>query len=125
MLPLADQFVMRPTVIAGEKGKDDFIWNRIRMIDRMWRPLSRTRRTGGEFGQRIHRARREGAWRGIQEAKLFRLALGKEADRWKAMDWLNTAVDEGRAELVAQHATQLEIEAWDMACRIAFLLELV
>ena len=31
MLPPADQLTMRPTVIAGEKGKDDFVivWNGI------------------------------------------------------------------------------------------------
>jgi hypothetical protein len=33
MLPAADQLTMRATVIAGEKGKDDYvvIWNGIRI----------------------------------------------------------------------------------------------
>jgi hypothetical protein len=71
------------------------------------------------------RARREGAWRGRQEGKLFRLGVGKKTDRCKALDWLSAVADDGRGELVAQNATEREIEAWDMACRIAFLLEIV
>jgi hypothetical protein len=79
----------------------------------------------GTFGVRMQRAKAEGSWRGSHEAKLFMLAAGEPVDRIKALDWLSTAVDEGRAELEAQHATEREIEAWDMACRIAFLLEIV
>jgi hypothetical protein len=41
------------------------------------------------------------------------------------MDWLSTAVVDGRAELEAQHANEREVEARDMACRVAFLLEIV
>ena len=77
------------------------------------------------FGERMRRARSEGSRRGRHEAKLFRLAVGKTVDRAKALDWLNTVVDEGRAELAAQHAHEREIEAWDMSCRVAFLLEIV
>jgi hypothetical protein len=75
----------------------------------------------------MRRARKEAYWRGRREARLFKLAVGKAFDRKyreRAYDWLNTAIDDGRAELEAQHALGREIEAWDMACRIAFLLEI-
>jgi hypothetical protein len=61
--------------------------------------------TGGRdadpLGRRMRRARKEGALCGRREAKLFRLAVRRAADRAKAIDWLNTAVSEGRAELEA------------------------
>ena len=76
-------------------------------------------------GERMRRARKEGILRGRREAKLFSLAVGTAADRAKAIDWLNTAVSEGRAELEAQRALEREVEAWDMACRVAFMIEIV
>jgi hypothetical protein len=49
---------------------------------------------------RIQRAKREGFACGSREAKLFRLAIGKVGFvRERALEWLNTVVDEGRAEL--------------------------
>ena len=51
-------------------------------------------------GERTRRARKEGILRGRREARLFSLAVGTAADWAKAIDWLNTAVSEGRAELV-------------------------
>jgi hypothetical protein len=50
------------------------------------------------------------------------LAVGKVFEREQALDWLTTAIDDGRAELEAQHALEREIEAWDMSCRIAFMV---
>jgi hypothetical protein len=38
------------------------------------------------------------------------------------MDWLQNIVDEDRGELEAQRALESEVEAWDMSCRIAFLV---
>jgi hypothetical protein len=64
--------------------------------------LFRTLRGGRDadpLGRRMRRARKEGALCGRREAKLFRLAVRRAADRAKAIDWLNTAVSEGRAEL--------------------------
>jgi hypothetical protein len=61
------------------------------------------------------------------------LARGEavQVSRWQrftreqAMDWLDSTIDEGRMELEDQHATEREVEAWDMSCRIAFLVEIV
>jgi len=74
------------------------------------------------FEARMQRARNEGYSRGALEAKLFRLALGKVFEREQVLDWLTTAINDGRAELEAQHALVREIETWDMSCRIAFLV---
>jgi hypothetical protein len=90
--------------------------------------LFRTLRVGRDadpLGRCMRRARKEGALCGRREAKLFRLAVRRAADRAKAIDWLNTAVSEGRAELEAQRALERAVEAWDMACRVAFMLEIV
>ena len=76
------------------------------------------------FRARMQRARNEGYSRGAREAKLFKLAVGKVFEREQALDWLSTAIVEGRAELEAQHALEREIEAWDMSCRIAFMVEI-
>lgn len=78
------------------------------------------------FASRIQRAKREGFTCGSREAKLFRLAIGQAVfTRDQAHSWLNTVIDDGRAELEAQHALEREIEAWDIACRIAFMVEIV
>jgi hypothetical protein len=74
------------------------------------------------FEARMQRARKEGYSCGALEAKLFRLAVGKVFEREQALDWLTTAINDGRAELEAQHALEREIETWDMSCRIAFLV---
>jgi hypothetical protein len=66
------------------------------------------------------RSRNEGYVRGAHEAKLFRLVMTGAYQRQQALDWLITAVDDGRAELEAQHALESEVEAWEMSCRIMF-----
>jgi hypothetical protein len=77
------------------------------------------------FAARIQRAKKEGFACGSREAKLFRLAVGKAASaRDQAHRWLNTVVNDGRAELEAQHALEREVEAWDLSCRIAFMVEI-
>ena len=74
---------------------------------------------------RIQRARSEGFACGSREGKLFRLAVSKVGfARDQVHGWLNTVVDDSRAELQAQHALDREIEAWDMSCRISFMVEI-
>jgi hypothetical protein len=76
------------------------------------------------FLSRMKRAKDEGYLCGSREAKLFMLTIGKAFTRERAMDWLDSTIDEGRVELECQQATEREIEAWDMSCRIAFLVEI-
>jgi hypothetical protein len=76
----------------------------------------------GSYQARMKRARDDAYSRGFLEAGLFKLAVGKDFERKQALDWLNTVIDDGRSELVDQHAREREIEAWDMSCRIAFLV---
>jgi hypothetical protein len=76
------------------------------------------------FQARMQRARSEGYSRGAREAKLFMFAVGNVFAREQARDWLNTAIDDGRAELQSQRAFEREIEVWDMSCRIAFMIEI-
>jgi hypothetical protein len=73
----------------------------------------------------VYSARNEGYARGTGEARLFKLAVGKDSRRPQAHDWLGAAIDDGRTDLAAQHALEREIEAWDMSCRIAFLIAIV
>jgi hypothetical protein len=74
---------------------------------------------------RLQRARSEGYACGASEARLFKLAVGKDFGRPQALDWLGAAIDDGRTDLEAQHALERDIEAWDMSCRIAFLIAIV
>jgi hypothetical protein len=78
------------------------------------------------FEARMQRARNEGYTTGAGEAQLFKIAIGNLVfEREQALDWLNAAIQKGRSELQSQHAFEREIEAWDMSCRIAFLVAIV
>jgi hypothetical protein len=72
----------------------------------------------------MQRARNEGYARGAREATLFRLSMAGAFQREQVQDWLKTAVDDGRAELQAQHALEREVDAWDMSCRIMFMVRI-
>jgi hypothetical protein len=89
-------------------------------------PFTRKAARLGTFAARIQRAKTEGFACGSREGKLFRLAVGKVifTQRDQVHEWLNTVVSDGRAELEAQRAHDREVEAWDMSCRIAFLVEI-
>jgi hypothetical protein len=77
-----------------------------------------------DLSTRMKRARNEAYLRGAQEAKMFRLATGGIYQRELALDWLDTVIEDGRAELESQHALDREVEAWDMSCRIMFWVTL-
>jgi hypothetical protein len=78
------------------------------------------------FEARMQRARNEGYTTGAGEAQLFKIAIGNLVfEREQALDWLNAAIQKGRSELQSQHAFEREIEAWDMSCRIAFLVAII
>jgi len=84
------------------------------------------KRARADITARIQRARRDGYRRGAGEAELFKRAVGVVLiERPQAIDWLNKAIDSGRAQLESQHALEREIEAWDMSCRIGFLVAVV
>jgi hypothetical protein len=78
---------------------------------------------GETYVARLQRMREEGHATGSAEGKLFLRAFGKtKFQPHEVHDWLSRVVVKGRADLAAQHALDPEIEAWDMACRVAFLL---
>jgi hypothetical protein len=89
-------------------------------------PIPTLRRGRGDtVDARLQRARNEGYARGAREARLFKLAVGKNFGRPQAHDWLGAAIDDGRTELKTEHALEREIEAWDMSVRIAFMIAIV
>ena len=71
---------------------------------------------------RMERARQSGYADGGREARLMMIALGKQFERSKAIGWLNTAVEKGRADKLVQRVIDREIDAWEMSCRIMFVI---
>ena len=61
---------------------------------------------------------------GAREAKLAAAALGACASRVQAAAWINGAIDERSEELRRAGASDKDIEVWDWACRIMFMLKI-
>jgi hypothetical protein len=78
----------------------------------------------GSLSARLERGRQSGYAESGREAKLMLLALGKGFEQNQAIGWLNTVIEEGRADLRAQRAIDREIDAWDMSCRIMFMVSI-
>jgi hypothetical protein len=68
--------------------------------------------------------RREGHARGATEAQLAAAALGAGASRVQAAAWINGAIDERSEELRRGGTGDKDVEAWDWACRIMFMLRI-
>lgn len=81
-------------------------------------PQSRDR----SLAAHMERARQSGYADGSREARLMLIALGRQFERSKAISWLNTAVEKGRAEKLVQRASGREIDTWEMSCRIMFVV---
>ena len=73
----------------------------------------------------MQQARKDGYARGFGEARQFKSSVGGVFERQQALDWLRNVIDDGRSKLHSQHASEREIEAWDMSCRIAFMVSIV
>jgi hypothetical protein len=61
---------------------------------------------------------------GAREAKLAAAALGACASRVQAAAWINGAIDERSEELRRAGASDKDIEVWDWARRIMFMLKI-
>jgi hypothetical protein len=96
------------------------------MIGRLQMSIPSLRR-GREDSIEAHlqRARNQGYASGASEARLFKSTVGKGYGRSQALEWLGRAVAVGRTDLAGQHAHEDEIDAWDMSCRIAFMVATV
>jgi hypothetical protein len=82
-----------------------------------------TKSSHGSLLAHLERARQSGYAYGDREAKVMLLAHAG-FDQRQAVGWLNTKMQEGRANLIAQRATEREIEAWDLSCRIMFMVRI-
>jgi hypothetical protein len=74
--------------------------------------------------QRSPDMRRDGQARGASEAKLAAVVLGAGTSRAQATAWINGAIDERSDELRRAGSSDKDIEAWDWACRIMFMLKI-
>jgi hypothetical protein len=60
---------------------------------------------------------------GAREAKLAVASLGNPITHDQAVAWINRAIDHRSGELRVTGASVEDIEAWDWACRIMFMLK--
>jgi cell division inhibitor SulA len=79
------------------------------------RGMFRTSKTSGVLlTARLERARQSGYADGGREAKSMLFALRKGVEQSQVIGWVNTVIEEGRADLLTQRAIDREIDAWDM-----------
>jgi hypothetical protein len=76
------------------------------------------------LAQRSPDLRRVGHAHGAREAKLIAATFGDRITRDKAVTWINGAIAERSDELRPAGTTDKDIEAWDWACRIMFMLKI-
>jgi hypothetical protein len=70
--------------------------------------------------------RESGCAIGAREAELFLASPAAAVEPcFSAYDWLDRVVADGRDKLRAADIPDAQIETWDTACRIAFLLSTV
>ena len=50
------------------------------------------------------------------------IAFGKQFEQSEAIGWLNSAVEKGRIDKSIQRTFGREIDAWEMSCRIMFVV---
>jgi hypothetical protein len=62
------------------------------------------------------------AW-GAREAKLVAALLGNSITHHEAVAWVNRTIDQRSGELRVAGASVEDVEAWDWACRIMFMLK--
>jgi hypothetical protein len=89
-------------------------------IGRCWKWAFREQKS---LAARLKRARRSGYDHGGREAKLMLVALGKRCERSQVISWLDRVIKQGRASLVEQGAVDREVDAWEMSCRIMFMVK--
>jgi hypothetical protein len=78
--------------------------------------------TDTSLSARMDRARQSGYADGDREAGLMLSAFGRQFEQAQAVGWLNTAIDKGRAAKSMLRVIDREIDAWDMSCRIMFMV---
>jgi hypothetical protein len=76
-----------------------------------------------EKGMMKQKIRRAGNALGAREAKLAAASLGNPITHDQAVAWVNGAIDRRSGELRVAGASAKDIEAWDWACRIMFMLK--
>ena len=74
--------------------------------------------------QRSPDIRAAGHAHGAREAKFIAATFGDRITRDKAIAWINGAIAERGDELRLAGTTDKDIEAWDWACRIMFMLKI-
>jgi hypothetical protein len=75
-----------------------------------------------DAAERLDRLRQDAYRRGAEEARLFLSQAGSSFTYEDVRKRLDQIIAAGRSELEAKSIARQDIEAWDTACRIMFLL---